>query len=307
MKLRDITLYGAITLGSMFLTREAIAQGLEEKLKEQPKQEEVNEEQPKVLRAGKEIEGELKSDQEEARSVLLNPKKFIDKYKHRKGTASNLNSQIIIGQTGQQCLAEDLLNQAKGNNDFLKKIVEVYTQIDEELIYDEVITKAYIPSLAIEMMTKGDDDYFKKIYEKSCSKEYSRCFFSNSFYISDRALNKVQDLEYVKIVIAKAAKGKGRAATPEGSWLCRRGQELYSIDPQFIDDLARNAEVLDIRVGAIGSTSNKEILQMYADLTDEQCNEEQYAPNSEQAVQAANNDDYRYMARIRLAKLDKKN
>ena len=182
----------------------------------------------------------------QARTILADPQKFQAEYESSKKAKEN---EIELTP---EYFAHKLLDAVKGDQNFLRQLVETYASNDNE---------AFIASNAIESMIPGDDNYFKKVFEES-----------NRYHVQSDALQKIQDLDYVKTVITRTAKTDQGFATAASDFLLMRGEDLYRADPTFVDDLAENAVDLFVRQNAIGATSNRKILQKYATLPDREAN-----------------------------------
>ena len=149
---------------------------------------------------------------------------------------------------------------------------------------------------AIEHMNPGDDAYFKGVFEQAAGDDEP--------FIKAAALEKIADLSYIKQAIAQEAVVDERFGNPASSFLEKRGPELYKVDPRFVDELARSAMDMFVRVAAIGLTSARAVLQTYAELSEEETDEHRYPFGSEEAIQADKRLTYKEAAVKRLAQLE---
>ena len=87
----------------------------------------------------------------QAKSILEDPKTFKDAYTF-KDADGRIRDKVNPGY-----LARKLLHEVRGDNEFLKKIVEIYLNCPSE---------GFVAANAIASMTPGDDVYFIGVFER---------------------------------------------------------------------------------------------------------------------------------------------
>jgi len=211
-----------------------------------------------------------------ARDILLHPEKFSKFVQEASQNGYYVHPENV---------AEQLLNLVRNDQKLLRKIYTLYADGKDE---------AFISARALEKMKANDDDYFIKVYEST-----------TDYYIQTEAFLKIGNLTYVKQVITEQARTDTRRGSPSSAFLLIRGKEIYNTDPLFVDSLAINASDNFIRDAAIGITKNLMILDMYANLTDDVCDQSRYSPLSKSQHLAYENFLNRIAAKQRLVELSK--
>jgi hypothetical protein len=219
-------------------------------------------------------------NREEARALLLNPKGLEEIYE-------KISMGTLEGEEESACtIAKGLLLYFKGEDAFLRKIVELYVHIEDP---------GFIATHAINLMDDKDNPYFKHLFE--------RTGINNEHTVRTEALRKIQDLEYVKQEILREAAYDEGAANPGCNFLLWRGEELYADDPVFVDYLADFSKDQFVREAAIGATSNRAILNKYANLSDVESDQHSGVHQTdEERLSAFYKRMYRNAAREKLAK-----
>ncbi len=147
----------------------------------------------------------LKKDytKEQAREILSDPDKFLAEYdKHTIADITKIKAKDGSiekyarrdPRISSAWLARELLHTIKGENDFLKKLVDMYLEYEEKHKQDPgymEISDAFIPCCAIRNMTPGDDAYFQKLLDTK-----------DSYHIQLEALNKMPDEKKIPLIIS---------------------------------------------------------------------------------------------------------
>lgn len=214
---------------------------------------------------------------EQARETLLSPEK-LDR-------ACLAPDTILDRGHYEEAVLAQLFNLVKGDQLFLRQVYAKYAANDHN----------YVASTSIEKMKAGDDAYFKKIFEEAKG--------DHIYHIRTAALLKINDLAYVKKLISEESEVDQGGASPAPDFLLMRGSELYQINPKFVDSLAESSNDSFVRRAAIATSQNKALLERYANLSKEDCDQYRYSFRSVEQQQAYLNGIFREAAAERLKAL----
>ncbi|MFA5124408.1 MAG: hypothetical protein WC473_01090 [Patescibacteria group bacterium] len=174
----------------------------------------------------------------------------------------------------------------------LKKEAQKYLlqveKIAEQFGYDVHYEKDHPTSsprnrvLGLLNLVQRDQRFLKKLYRL-----YTGWGGNWSWHIRTEILVRINDLPYIKKLIAKKALDDNGAESPESRFILERDKELYDSDPEFIDNLAQNAVDGFIQTAAVGATRNLSILKKFSRLND--TNQYKYVRPSRAASEAFRN------------------
>lgn len=187
---------------------------------------------------------------DQARDILSSPEKFVQTYQQVQ-KPDDMQMHFVKPEH----IARQLLDAVKDDQQFMRQVYAIYAPREESYTgptnesAESIISSAYLAPNALRRMTAGDDTYFKQAFEQATG--------NRSYHIRSKALLKINDLTYVKKVIAEDAKVDEGAANPGSDFLLVRGAELYKADPAFVTMLAKSSVDTFVRQAAQKFTSSK--------------------------------------------------
>ncbi len=212
--LATLALAGSLAFGGNALAQEG---GLEGKLGgNQPRQEQVQKDYTEA----------------QARAILADPQKFQAEYESREKAQG-----MRLGFKPED-LGDQLLDEVRGENDFLRQLVVTYASNDNS---------AFIASNAIERMTAGDDAYFKRTFDGT-----------NDYHIKTAALRQMSDSAKVPIITAGlqhygvVEREERTMSTPESRSFYVARDALTSVnDRAFLEATAKRTDIGEYAVGLV--------------------------------------------------------